>query len=223
MSAPSDKIDKVALRAQAQRDRILNAAQQCFIRHGFHAAGMAGIAQAAQMSPGLIYRYFDNKNAIILAIIERQLAEKRANIDSLQAQGLSALESALAAAHLRFRPIVMTSLAFTLGVLPLATSSGAGAASQRAIGTGVIGGIVVGTFLAVFFVPLFFVVVRSLFKPSDRERERFAEHAAQSGITAEAARHYVDDAESSLSEADRRALHEGADNASRPATPKDQA
>lgn len=86
MSAPSDKIDKVALRAQAQRDRILNAAQQCFIRHGFHAAGMAGIAQAAEMSPGLIYRYFDNKNAIILAIIERQLAEKRANIDSLQAQ-----------------------------------------------------------------------------------------------------------------------------------------
>lgn len=86
MSAPSDKIDKVALRAQAQRDRILNAAQQCFIRHGFHAAGMAGIAESAEMSPGLIYRYFESKNAIILAIIERQLAEKRANIDSLQLQ-----------------------------------------------------------------------------------------------------------------------------------------
>lgn len=86
MSAQSEKIDKVAVRAQAQRDRILNAAQQSFIRHGFHAAGMAGIAESAEMSPGLIYRYFDNKNAIILAIIERQLAEKRANIDSLQAQ-----------------------------------------------------------------------------------------------------------------------------------------
>lgn len=71
---------------EAQRDRILTAAQQCFIRHGFHAAGMAGIATAAGMSPGLIYRYFDSKNAIILAIIERQLADKRANIDNLQTQ-----------------------------------------------------------------------------------------------------------------------------------------
>ena len=140
----------------------------------------------------------------------------------LQAQGLSALESALAAAHLRFRPIIMTSLAFTLGVVPLATSSGAGAASQRAIGTGVIGGIVVGTLLAVFFVPIFFVVVRRLFKTSAREQERFAEHAAQSGITAEAARHYVDDAESNLSEEDRRALHEGAGDAARRSPPKDQ-
>jgi AcrR family transcriptional regulator len=86
MSTPAVKPDKLAQRTEAQRDRILKAAQQCFIRHGFHAAGMAGIAAAAQMSPGLIYRYFANKNAIILAIIERQLAEKRANIDSLQAQ-----------------------------------------------------------------------------------------------------------------------------------------
>ncbi|HWS26161.1 MAG TPA: TetR/AcrR family transcriptional regulator [Xanthomonadales bacterium] len=86
MSPPGDKFDKAAARTQAQRDRILKAAQQSFIRHGFHAAGMAGIAQAAQMSPGLIYRYFDSKNAIILAIIERQLAEKNANIDSLQTQ-----------------------------------------------------------------------------------------------------------------------------------------
>ncbi|MFD1712640.1 efflux RND transporter permease subunit [Ottowia sp. GY511] len=140
----------------------------------------------------------------------------------LQAQGLSALESALAAAHLRFRPIIMTSLAFTLGVVPLATSSGAGAASQRAIGTGVIGGIVVGTLLAVFFVPIFFVVVRKFFKSSQREQERFAEHAAQSGITPEAARHYVEDAESNLSEADRRALHDGAHDAPQPNPPKDQ-
>ena len=86
MSPPGDKLDKAAARTQAQRDRILKAAQQSFIRHGFHAAGMAGIAQAAQMSPGLIYRYFDSKNAIILAIIERQLAEKKANIDSLQTE-----------------------------------------------------------------------------------------------------------------------------------------
>ncbi|HRG16914.1 MAG TPA: helix-turn-helix domain-containing protein [Pseudomonadota bacterium] len=70
-------------RATAQRDRILNAARQCFIEHGFHAASMASIADAADISAGLIYRYFDSKNAIILAIIERQLAEKRADIASL--------------------------------------------------------------------------------------------------------------------------------------------
>ncbi|HNV60198.1 MAG TPA: efflux RND transporter permease subunit, partial [Rhodoferax sp.] len=63
----------------------------------------------------------------------------------LQAQGKSAVEAALAAAHLRFRPIVMTSMAFVLGVLPLAISSGAGSASQRAIGTGVMGGSLLGT------------------------------------------------------------------------------
>lgn len=82
----------------------------------------------------------------------------------LQAQGKTVIQAALEAAHLRFRPIVMTSLAFTFGVLPLAIASGAGSASQRAIGTGVIGGMLTGTVLAVVFVPVFFVVVRSLFK-----------------------------------------------------------
>ncbi len=99
----------------------------------------------------------------------------------LQAQGKSVVESALAAAHLRFRPIVMTSLAFILGVLPLAIASGASSASQRAIGTGVIAGMVVGTTLAVFFVPIFFVVVRGLFKGSARQQQFDAEHAHQTG------------------------------------------
>ena len=99
----------------------------------------------------------------------------------LQAQGKSVIESALAAAHLRFRPIVMTSLAFTLGVLPLAVSSGAGSASQRAIGTGVIGGILTGTSLAVLFVPIFFVVVRTLFKDSARQEQIHADQAAHMG------------------------------------------
>ena len=94
----------------------------------------------------------------------------------LQAQGKSVVAAALEAAHLRFRPILMTSMAFTLGVLPLALSSGAGSASQRAIGTGVIGGILTGTALAVVFVPIFFVVVRSLFKDNERQQ---AVHAAQ--------------------------------------------
>ncbi|WP_180132300.1 efflux RND transporter permease subunit [Rhodoferax sp. BLA1] len=100
----------------------------------------------------------------------------------LQAQGKSVIAAALEAAHLRFRPIVMTSMAFTLGVLPLAISSGAGSASQRAIGTGVIGGILTGTALAVVFVPIFFVVVRSLFKDSERQQQVHAEQAAHMGV-----------------------------------------
>src|SRR3546814_8787990 len=71
----------------------------------------------------------------------------------------SALDAAVAAARLRFRPIVMTSLAFILGVLPLAISSGAGAASRHSIGTGVIGGMLAATFLAILFVPMFFRLV----------------------------------------------------------------
>ena len=105
----------------------------------------------------------------------------------LQAQGKGVIESALAAAHLRFRPIVMTSLAFGLGVLPLAIASGAGSASQRAIGTGVIGGMITGTSLAVFFVPVFFVVVRSLFKGSKRQQELNKKHAQAAGIQEEEA------------------------------------
>jgi len=92
----------------------------------------------------------------------------------LQAQGKSVVESALAAAHLRFRPIVMTSMAFGLGVLPLAIAGGAGSASQRAIGTGVLGGMLTGTALALFFVPIFFVVVRGIFKGSERQRRMHA-------------------------------------------------
>jgi AcrR family transcriptional regulator len=73
----------VTVRADQQRTRILDAAQRCFVREGFHAASMASIAEAAGMSAGLIYRYFDSKSAIILAIIERQLQDKLANIAKL--------------------------------------------------------------------------------------------------------------------------------------------
>jgi len=103
----------------------------------------------------------------------------------LQAQGKGVIEAALTAAHLRFRPIVMTSLAFGLGVVPLFIASGAGSASQRAIGTGVIGGMVTGTALAVFFVPVFFVVVRGLFKGSKRQQELNKRHAEAAGIKEE--------------------------------------
>ena len=74
-------------------------------------------------------------------------------------QGRPLVESAIEAARLRFRPIIMTSMAFILGVLPLVISTGAGAASQRSIGTGVLGGMLAATFLAIFFVPLFFVLI----------------------------------------------------------------
>ncbi|KQP21676.1 efflux RND transporter permease subunit [Pseudorhodoferax sp. Leaf267] len=100
----------------------------------------------------------------------------------LQAAGKGVVESALEAAHLRFRPIIMTSLAFGLGVVPLFIASGAGSASQRAIGTGVIGGMATGTLLAVFFVPVFFVLVRGLFKGSKRQQEIYAEHARHAGV-----------------------------------------
>ncbi|MCE9660623.1 MAG: efflux RND transporter permease subunit [Burkholderiales bacterium] len=82
----------------------------------------------------------------------------------LHAQGMDLIDATLQAVHLRFRPILMTSIAFILGVLPLVVSSGAGSASQRAIGTGVMGGMFTATFLAIFFVPVFFVVVRRIFK-----------------------------------------------------------
>jgi multidrug efflux pump len=92
----------------------------------------------------------------------------------LHAQGRSLIDAVIEAAHLRFRPIIMTSMAFILGVLPLAISSGAGSASQRAIGTGVMGGMLTATSLLVLFVPVFFVVVRRIFKGSERQRRMYA-------------------------------------------------
>ncbi len=76
------------------------------------------------------------------------------------------IDGTLAAVRSRLRPILMTSLAFGLGVLPLAIATGAGSGAQRAIGTGVLGGMILGTLLGLFFVPLFFVVVQRLFKKS---------------------------------------------------------
>jgi AcrR family transcriptional regulator len=84
MNDPVAGAGKAGSRADAQRDRILCAALKCFIEQGFHAASMANIADVAQMSVGLIYRYFANKQAIVLAIVERQLEEKRALIRQLQ-------------------------------------------------------------------------------------------------------------------------------------------
>jgi multidrug efflux pump len=93
-----------------------------------------------------------------------------------QAEGESLAQAALQACKLRFRPILMTSFAFILGVLPLVVAGGAGSASQRAIGTGVMGGMLAATALGVFFVPVFFVVVRTLFKGGARPHVIDAQH-----------------------------------------------
>ncbi|QHI99137.1 efflux RND transporter permease subunit [Xylophilus rhododendri] len=92
------------------------------------------------------------KNAILIVEFAREL----------EAQGMGVVEAAVEAARLRLRPILMTSLAFILGVLPLAISNGAGSGSQHAIGTGVIGGMLTATFLAIFMIPMFFVVISKL-------------------------------------------------------------
>ncbi|MEC5319508.1 multidrug efflux RND transporter permease AcrD [Brenneria populi subsp. brevivirga] len=93
------------------------------------------------------------KNAILIVEFANEMNQ----------QGRELVEATLEAARQRLRPILMTSLAFIFGVLPMATSNGAGSASQHAVGTGVIGGMASATILAIFFVPLFFVVVRRRF------------------------------------------------------------
>jgi HAE1 family hydrophobic/amphiphilic exporter-1 len=92
-------------------------------------------------------------------------------------QGVGLIDATLEAAKLRLRPILMTSLAFGFGVLPLAIASGAGAGAQKAIGTSVLGGMITATFLAIFFIPLFFVTVTKLFGGKKRQAETAPEGA----------------------------------------------
>jgi len=89
--------------------------------------------------------------------------------NDLNVRGKVLLEATLEASRMRLRPILMTSLAFIFGVLPMATSMGAGSGSQHAVGTGVIGGMISATLLAIFFVPLFFVLVRRRFPGKQKE------------------------------------------------------
>jgi multidrug efflux pump len=100
------------------------------------------------------------KNAILIVEFARDL----------RMQGMSTVDAAIEAARLRLRPILMTSLAFILGVLPLALSNGAGSGSQHAIGTGVIGGMLTATFLAIFMIPMFFVVISQIGKGKNKEQ-----------------------------------------------------
>lgn len=117
------------------------------------ALGMAtifGLSNDVYFQVGLLTTIgLSAKNAILIVEFAR----------NLHIQGSTTIEAAVEAAHLRLRPILMTSMAFVLGVLPLAIASGAGSASRNAIGTGVIGGMLSATFLAPFLIPMFFVVI----------------------------------------------------------------
>lgn len=99
------------------------------------------------------------KNAIL--IVEFALQKQK--------EGMKLIDAALEAARIRLRPIIMTSLAFTVGVMPLAIGSGAGAASKHSIGTGVIGGMLAATFIAILFIPLFYILISRLSGHKDDE------------------------------------------------------
>ena len=124
------------------------------------AAWLTGLNNDIYLQVGLITTIgVSAKNAILIV----EFAEERMR------EGMSAFDAAIEAAKLRLRPILMTSLAFVFGVLPLAISTGAGAGGQHAIGRSVVGGMLSATILAIFLVPMFFVVVRNLF---DRRRAK---------------------------------------------------
>jgi len=115
---------------------------------------LAGLENNVYFQIGLLTTVgLSAKNAILIVEFAK----------TLQEQGMSVLDATMQAVKLRFRPILMTSLAFIFGVLPLAVATGAGSGSRRAIGTGVVGGMVFATVLGLIFVPLFFVVIRGFF------------------------------------------------------------
>jgi len=119
------------------------------------AATGRGLSNDIYFQVGLLATIgLSSKNAIL--IVEFAKSEMEAGKDLLTAT--------LDAVRMRLRPILMTSLAFGFGVLPLAISTGAGSGSQNAIGTGVLGGTVAATMLGIFFIPLFYVVIKRIFK-----------------------------------------------------------
>jgi multidrug efflux pump len=128
------------------------------------ATSMRGLSNDVFFQVGLLVTVgLAAKNAILIVEFAKELHE----------QGKSLVDAAAEACRMRLRPIIMTSLAFILGVVPLAISSGAGSGSQHAIGTGVIGGMITATVLAIFWVPMFYVAVSSMFKSKyDKEHEK---------------------------------------------------
>ncbi|AIR06463.1 MULTISPECIES: multidrug efflux RND transporter permease subunit AcrB [Cedecea] len=134
------------------------------------AATMRGLTNDVYFQVGLLTTIgLSAKNAILIVEFAKDLMEK---------EGKGLIEATLDAVRMRLRPILMTSLAFILGVMPLVISTGAGSGAQNAVGTGVMGGMVTATVLAIFFVPVFFVVVRRRFsrKNEDIEHAHTVEH-----------------------------------------------
>lgn len=132
------------------------------------AVHLRGLANDVYFKVGLVAIIgLSAKNAILIIEFAKELQES----------GKSLLEAAAEAARLRFRPILMTSIAFIVGVLPLAISTGAGAQGRHAIGTGVMGGMISATVLAVFLVPVFFVVVRRFFPGKPAAATQESQHA----------------------------------------------
>ncbi|MBJ9074409.1 efflux RND transporter permease subunit [Citrobacter amalonaticus] len=124
------------------------------------AASLRGLNNDVYFQVGLLTTIgLSAKNAILIVEFAKDLMEK---------EGRDLIEATLEAARMRLRPILMTSLAFILGVMPLVISRGAGSGAQHAVGTGVMGGMLTATLLAIFFVPVFFVVVRGRFNKSQR-------------------------------------------------------
>ncbi|MEK9950847.1 MAG: efflux RND transporter permease subunit, partial [Curvibacter sp.] len=129
------------------------------------AVWLRGLPNDVYFKVGLIATIgLSSKNAILIIEFAR----------SLQDQGLALKDAILEACRLRLRPILMTSIAFIVGVLPLAISSGAGAQSRHAIGTGVMGGMIAATVLAIFLVPVFYLVVSRLFPGHSRSHKTTA-------------------------------------------------
>ncbi|HIH5602594.1 TPA: multidrug efflux RND transporter permease subunit AcrB [Klebsiella pneumoniae] len=134
------------------------------------AATFRGLTNDVYFQVGLLTTIgLSAKNAILIVEFAKDLMEK---------EGKGLIEATLEAVRMRLRPILMTSLAFILGVMPLVISSGAGSGAQNAVGTGVMGGMVTATILAIFFVLVFFVVVRRRFskKSEDIEHSHQVEH-----------------------------------------------
>ena len=134
------------------------------------AATFRGLTNDVYFQVGLLTTIgLSAKNAILIVEFAKDLMDK---------EGKGLIEATLEAVRMRLRPILMTSLAFILGVMPLVISSGAGSGAQNAVGTGVMGGMVTATVLAIFFVPVFFVVVRRRFskKNEDIEHSHPVEH-----------------------------------------------
>ena len=124
------------------------------------AASLRGLNNDVYFQVGLLTTIgLSAKNAILIVEFAKDLMEK---------EGRGLIEATLEAVRMRLRPILMTSLAFILGVMPLVISRGAGSGAQHAVGTGVMGGMLTATLLAIFFVPVFFVVVRGRFNKSQR-------------------------------------------------------